>query len=148
MNGKTDISESNTKVKIFKPKAVRLCPPRRKKGFNTTFSKHENKLNKKDFKINAKPSKRYVNLNDISIEEINKDFLIYKENLEEEMCHNELMNIIKNSNENKGNESNHKIKRCKGPKSIIYNELQKESYFSSFINEFNNLFLSPTDKSI
>ena len=147
MNGKTENTESTNKVKIFKPKAVRLCPPRRKKGFNTTFSKREIKLDKKEFKIKGKAKKNIANLNDISIEEINRDFLFFKDNMEEEFCHNELLNIIKNSNKNKGKESHQKVKRCKGPK-YIYNELQKESYFSNFINDFNNLFLSPTEKSI
>ena len=145
MNGKTEISESASKTKILKPKAVRLCPPRRKKCFNTTFSKRQNKLDKKGLIINGKSKRNIVDLNDISIEEINKDFLFYKENMEEEICHNELLNIIKNSNENKGKEIKQKIKRCKGPKNV-YNELQKD--FSTFINEFNHLFLSPTDKNI
>ena len=39
-----------------------------------------------------------------------------------------------------------RIKRCKGPNKIN-NEFLKDSYFSSFINEFNNLFLSQTENN-
>ena len=105
MNGKIDTTESFNKVKIFKPKAVRLCPPRRKKLNQPT------KQNKKGFKLKDKSKKKLTNLDDISIEEINKDFKIYKDNMEEEHCHNELLNIINNSCENKNGENNQKIKR-------------------------------------
>ena len=140
MNGKFDSSESSNKVKIFKPKAVRLCPPRRKKINQTT------KQIKKGFKNNDKSKKKFTNLDDISIEEINKDFKIYKDNLEEEQCHNELLNIINNSHENKKGENTQRIKRCKGPNKIN-SEFMKDSYFSTFINEFNNLFLSQMENN-
>ena len=138
MNGKIDSTESFNKVKIFKPKAVRLCPPRRKKLNQPT------KQNIKGFKLKDKSKKKLTNLDDISIEEINKDFKIYKDNMEEEHCHNELLNIINNSCENKNGENNQKIKRCKAPNKIN-SEFMKDSYFSSLINEFNNLFLSQTE---
>ena len=64
--------------------------------------------------------------------------------MEEEHCHNELLNIINNSCENKNGENNLKIKRCKAPNKIN-SEFMKDSYFSSLINEFNNLFLSQTE---
>ena len=140
MNGKLESSESSNKVKIFKPKAVRLCPPRRK-NINQTF-----KQNKKGFKNNGKSKKKITNLDDISIEEINKDFKIYKDNMEEEICHNELLDIINNSHENKNGENSQRIKRCKGP-NRINSEFMKDSYFSTFINEFNNLFLSQPENN-
>ena len=78
MNGKPESSESFSKVKIFKPKPVRLCPPRRKK-INQTIKRT------KTGTINYPISKKqFVNLDDISIEEIDKDFKVYKENKEEE----------------------------------------------------------------
>ncbi len=138
MNGKIDTTESFNKVKIFKPKAVRLCPPRRKKLNQPT------KQNKKGFKLKDKSKKKLTNLDDNNIEEINKDVNIYKDNMEEEHCHNELLNIINNSCENKNGENNQKIKRCKAPNKIN-SEFMKDSYFSSLINEFNNLFLSQTE---
>ena len=137
MNGKIETSNTSNKVKIFKPKAVRLCPPRRKQ-INQTSNQNNKKFKKK--------GKSKKNLDDISIEEINKDFMIYKDNKEEEYCHNELLNIINNSYQNRNNENSQIIKRCKGPNKIN-NEFLKDSYFSSFINEFNNLFLSQTENN-
>ena len=110
MNGKIEHKESFNKVKIFKPKAVRLCPPRRKQ-MNSTFTQSNFNQGKKVHKANKKQKKKYINLEDISIDEINKDFKIYKDNMEEEHCHNELLNIINNSCENKNGENNQKIKR-------------------------------------
>ena len=138
MNGKSDNQENFNKIKIYKPKAVRLCPPRRKKNIH---SNHKLNQDKKSFQINVISSNNLVNLDDISIEEINKDFSIYRENMEEEFCHNELLNIINNARENKNEEKNQRIKRSKGPKRMN-KEYMKESYFSTFVNEFNNLFLS------
>lgn len=136
MNEKIEYTESFSKVKIFKPKAVRLCPPRRK-NLNQTkqYTKKENKKIQK--------SKKIKNLDDISIEEINKDFKRYKDKAEEEHCHNELLNILNKSFENKKQEKKEIIKRCKGPNKIN-SEFMKDSYFSTFINEFNSLFFSQT----
>ena len=140
MNGKPESSESFSKVKIFKPKPVRLCPPRRKK-INQTIKRT------KTGTINYPISKKqFVNLDDISIEEIDKDFKIYKENKEEEYCHNELLNIINNSNVNKKGEKKQKIKRCKGPDKIN-SEFMKDSYFSAIINEINSLFVSQPENN-
>ena len=140
MNGKIDCKESFTKVKIFKPKAVRLCPPRRKK-INTTLNNTNFNKEKKVHKHKDISKKKFVNLDEISIEEINKDFKRYKENKDAEYCHNELLNIIKNAKHNRNEENKQKIKRCKGPNKIN-SEFMKDSYFTSLINEFNNLFLS------
>ena len=137
MNEKEECTESFSKVKIFKPKPVRLCPPRRKQ-VNQTFYPNTKKAKNKD-----KTKKKFVNLEDISIDEINKDFKIYNDKREEELCHNELLNIINNAHENK-NEKNQKIKRCKGPNKIN-NEFMKDSYFSSLISDFNKVFLSQSE---
>ena len=140
MNGKIECKESFTKVKIFKPKAVRLCPPRRKKKNSPLTSSKSNKA-KKDQKHKDMSKKKLVNLDEISIEEINKDFKRYKENKDAEYCHNELLNIIKNAKYYRNEENKQKIKRCKGPNKIN-SEFMKDSYFTTLINEFNNLFLS------
>ena len=140
MNGKIECKESFTKVKIFKPKAVRLCPPRRKKKNSPLTSSKSNKAIK-DHKHKDISKKKLVNLDEISIEEINKDFKRYKENKDAEYCHNELLNIIKNAKYYRNEENKQKIKRCKGPNKIN-SEFMKDSYFTTLINEFNNLFLS------
>ena len=49
MNGKIESKESFNKVKIFKPKAVRLCPPRRKK-INQTLPNPKSDKEKKTLK--------------------------------------------------------------------------------------------------
>ncbi len=143
MNGKIEHKESFNKVKIFKPKAVRLCPPRRKQ-MNSTFTQSNYNQGKKVHKTNKKQKKKYINLEDISIDEINKDFKIYKDNMEEEHCHNELLNIINNSYQNNNGDNKQKIKRCKGP-NRMNSELLKDSYFSTLINDFNNLILSQSE---
>ena len=140
MNGKIECKESFNKVKIFKPKAVRLCPPRRKQ-INSTITNSKMNPEKKSHKHKDKGKKKLVNLDDISIEEINKDFKKYKENLDEEYCHNELLYIINNANVNINEKNKQNIKRCKAPNKIT-SEYMKDSYLSTFINEFNNLFLS------
>ena len=53
MNGKIEHKESFNKVKIFKPKAVRLCPPRRKQ-MNSTFTQSNYNQGKKVHKANKK----------------------------------------------------------------------------------------------
>ena len=143
MNGKIEHKESFNKVKIFKPKAVRLCPPRRKQ-MNSTFTQSNYNQGKKVHKANKKQKKKYINLEDISIDEINKDFKIYKDNMEEEHCHNELLNIINNSYQNNNGDNKQKIKRCTGP-NRMNSELLKDSYFSTLINDFNNLILSQSE---
>ena len=143
MNDKIECKESFNKVKIFKPKAVRLCPPRRKQ-INSTITNSKMNPEKKSHKHKDKGKKKLVNLDDISIEEINKDFKIYKDNMEEEHCHNELLNIINNSYQNNNGDNKQKIKRCKGP-NRMNSELLKDSYFSTLINDFNNLILSQSE---
>ena len=140
MNGKIESKESFNKVKIFKPKAVRLCPPRRKK-INQTLPNPKSDKEKKALKHQEKMKKKFVNLDEISIEEINKDFKKYKENKDAEFCHNELLNIIKNAKYSKNGDNKQKIKRCKGPNKAN-SEFMKDSYFTTLINEFNNLLLS------
>ena len=140
MNGKIECKESFTKVKIFKPKAVRLCPPRRKK-INSPIPTPKSNKEKKERKHKDISKKKFVNWDEISIDEINKDFKRYKENKDAEYCHNELLNIIKNAKFNKNGENKQKIKRCKGPNKIN-SEFMKDSYFTTLISDFNNLFLS------
>ena len=140
MNDKIECKESFYKVKIFKPKPVRLCPPRRKQ-INSTITNSKMNPEKKSHKHKGKPKKKLVNLDEISIEEINKDFKKYRENMDEEYCHNELLYIINNANVNINENKKQNIKRCKAPKNIT-SENMKDSYFSTFINEFNNLLLS------
>ena len=81
-----------------------------------------------------------IDLEKISIEEINNDFFNFGESLEEELCHNEILDIL-NNDKDVDNENIHKIKRCKNPYENNI-ELMKDSYFNNIkidINDLNDL---------
>ena len=88
--------------------------------------------------------KRLANFDNISIEEINRDFYLYGLNLEEEECQNELYNILNNSSENNFSELNFqnipKIKRCKRQINEENLEYLKESDIDDLFNELNNIY--------
>ena len=116
MNEGKNIIASFNEVKIIKPKAVRLCPSRKiKKSTSSSSSsspsnseKSLNKLYSDEVKTSPK------NLDKISIEEINNDFFNFGECLEEELCLNELLDILNNDRE-EDTENVPKIRRCKKP---------------------------------
>ncbi len=60
-----------------------------------------------------------INLDSISLDEMDKDFKILEEKTEEEICYNELSNILSSSSEDFSTDSKHKkeneIKRPKKP---------------------------------
>ena len=141
MNDTKKNEESLNEIKLIKPKVVRLCPKRKIKKSSSSSSTSSSNSEKNQKQFNQNEEKNILsNLDDISIEEINNDFFNYKENLEEEICHNELLNILNNDTDS-DNENVHKIKRCKNPykKNI---ELMKESYFNNLINDFDDLYLN------
>ena len=81
--------------KIITPKARRLFPKKKKCKKNSTS-------NKFNFKFNATKSienlcEKSLNLDKISLEEINKDFSDWSQSLEEEECFDEINNILSNS---------------------------------------------------
>jgi len=95
MNDAKTISESFKEVKIHKPKAVRVCPKRKIKNSPSSSSTSSSSSEKSQNHFNSEDTKNILtNLDNISIEEINNDFFIYGQNLEEEECHNELLNIL------------------------------------------------------
>ena len=140
--------DSLNEIKIYKPKPRKLCNKKKKiKSILSPFSLSNSISQKKNIKYNKEESKmRFTNFDNISIEEINKDFLIYGENLEEEECLNELWNILNNSSENNISESNNqnipKIQRCKNS----INEYIKENKIDNLFNEFNMFKNSLEDK--
>ena len=143
MNDTKNNTESCNEVKIFKPKPKRLCPSRKmKKSPSSSSTSSSNSEKSQNHYISVDSKNILCNLDNISIEEINNDFFNYGENLDEELCHNELLNIInspENNNSDSDNESIPKIKRCKKPyeKNI---EFMKDSYFNNLMNELNTLF--------
>ena len=128
-------------IKIIKPKVVRLCPTRKikKSSSSSSTSSSNSEKSPKHFSKNEEQN-ILSNLDEISIEEINNDFFNYKQNLEEELCQKELLNILNNDTDS-DNENIHKIKRCKNPykKNL---ELMKDSYFNNLINDFDDFYLN------
>ena len=84
---------------------------------------------------------KLTNFDNISLEEIDNDFQIYEQFIEEKECQNELWNIFNNNSEKNFSESiiqnNSKIKRCKNN----YHEKNCEYLNECDINDlFNEMF--------
>ena len=148
MEGSKNINDSLNEVKIHKPKAVRLCP-RSKKSSKSSLSSSTSTVNSEVNMNQFNGEETKIDLENISIEEINTDFFIYGQCLEEEECQNELYDILNNSaenNEDQEEENNEpKVKRCKNPiKEDI--EMLKNSYFDNLIDEINDLYSIPIEE--
>ena len=131
-------TESFNEVKIIKPKAVRLCPTRKIKKSPSSSSTSSSNSEKSQNHINSEETKNMlINLDKISLEEIDNDFFNFGESLEEELCYNELLDIL-NNDKNVDNENIHKIKRCKNPYENNI-ELMKDSYFNNIKIDLNDL---------
>ena len=114
----TEIQQNSEYPKIYKPKPKKLCMSHNlainknsyRKHFllsPTTNSKMSNK-NKKDFKLD---------IDDISVEEIESDFNILKARSEIIEVENELLSLIRNSTkDNSLEEDNRNIIKNKRPK--------------------------------
>ena len=141
MNDTKDNTESSNEVKIYKPKPIRRCRVKKmKKSPSSSSTSSSNSEKSQNHCISDSSKNILANLDDISIEEINNDFFNYGENLEEELCHNELLNIIYSSENNDTNNNNSpKIKRCKNPYENNI-EFMKDSYYNNLMNEFNSIF--------
>ena len=134
-------NDSFNEIIIYKPKPKRLCPPRKKKKYSSSSSSSLNS-EKSHIKYNLKEKKiKLTNLNEISLEEINNDFLFYKKNWEEEECQNELWNILNISLENNFSEvdihNNPKIKRCNNTFEENNIEFLKECDIDELLNDLS-----------
>ena len=138
MNNEKNVSASFNEIKLYKPKAVRVCPKR--KIMKNLYSSSSSSSN-------SDRSQNKFSLDKISIEEINNDFFVYAQNFEEEKCHSELLNIL-NSHKNKEidseGEDTPKIKRCKNPYKNNFDNLQ-DSFFNNLINELNTMYSTPME---
>ena len=97
--------------KIFFPKPIRKYPKRKNK------KKLKSHINDKYIIIGNKKEKPY-DLENITINEINNDFLSLISSLEEEQCFDELNNILSNSVESDTssyikNKNSNKVRRAK-----------------------------------
>ena len=107
--------DSFSTVKVFKPKAIRRYKKSKKILKSSISSSSSGSKKSSEIKIfNGEESN--IELENITIDEINNDFFLYKQKNEEEECFNELNELINSSKENKkGKKSSKKIKRCKNP---------------------------------
>ena len=142
MEGSKIIKDSFNQAKIIKPKPKRLCPPRKNhKNFSPISSSTSNsERSQNQFDI-EEPKMKLTNFDNISLEEIDNDFQIYEQFIEEKECQNELWNIFNNKSEKNFSESiiqnNSKIKRCKNN----YHEKNCEYLNECDINDlFNEMF--------
>ena len=92
--------------KIFMPKAIRKTQKTKKNKRKYILKKDINNI----FIIN-KPNETQFDLDNISIDEINKDFLSLASKEEEEKCFDELNDIISNYNFEQKCNNHNKIKR-------------------------------------
>ena len=122
--------------KIITPKARRLFPSLR---LNKKFSSN---------RVEKMPKAQSVlNLDNISLEEINKDFLRYSQNIEDEDGQNELMNILCNSTKESSFDSQYRkkeeIERPENPfeKNFIFDNNDDDCYYSTIIEDYKNVNL-------
>ena len=137
------ICDEVSEEKIFTPKARRLCPKQKKFKRQVSSDSTNFKFNSiKDLHISL--NEKSLNLDKISLDEINKDFIKWSVNLEEEECYDELSNILSSSTKNSSFESqDKKIKKVERPKNKkvdyfdekIFFDLISESEIESQINK-------------
>jgi len=141
-----DIKNSNdsfSEVKIHKPKPIRLCP-NSKKSNKSSLSSSTSTVNSEINSIQFNIEETKIDLENISIEEINTDFFICSQALEEEQCHEELYDIMNNSTERENKKENLekkdsiKVKRCENPLKENL-EMMSNSYFDELIDDLNDL---------
>ena len=136
-------------VKIHKPTPVRLCP-NSKKILKSSISSSTSTINSEISVNQFNMEETKIDLDNISIEEINTDFFIYSQALEEEQCHEELYDILNNSTEkeneneeiklklNLAKKDTQKVKRCENPLKQQL-EMMSDSYFDELMDDFNDL---------
>ena len=141
-----DIKNSNdsfSEVKIHKPKPIRLCP-NSKKSNKSSLSSSTSTVNSEINSIQFNIEETKIDLENISIEEINTDFFICSQALEEEQCHEELYDIMNNSTERENKKENLekkdtiKVKRCENPLKENL-DMMSNSYFDELIDDLNDL---------
>ena len=145
MENKREMNDSFDEVKIYKPKPIRLCPKRKNK-LNGSIKSTSTSSNseKSKMQIDIEESKmKIIDFNDITIDEINNDFSIFEQYLDEEECHDELWNILNNSSEKSISDLNYrnnpKVKRCKNNYVQKNAECSNKSDLDELFNEFNKM---------
>ena len=145
MEDTKNINDSLNEIKIYKPKAVKLCPSSKKVLKRSSLSSSTSTINSEINMNQNNIEEPKIDLDNITIEEINSDFFIFGLSLEEQECHNELNDILNNASGNESKEEHlekieiPKVKRCENP---LKKELEglEQAYFDDLIEEFNNLY--------
>ena len=130
--------DSFSNVKILRPKAVRRY--KKTKKFLKSSISSTSSTSKKSSEIKIFDGEETnIELDNISIDEINNDFFLYSEKNEEEECFNELCDIINAPKNVKAKKDSNKIKRCKNPLQAELKMLE-ESHFDELIQDFEAMY--------
>ena len=129
--------DSFSEVKILKPKPIRRFKKSKKILKSSISSTSSNSKKSSEIKI-FDGEETNIELDNISIDEINNDFFLYSEKNDEEECFNELCDIINAPKNVKTKKTSKKIKRCKNP---LQTELKmiEQSHFDELIHDFEAL---------
>ena len=144
MNDTKNNTESINEIKIIRPKVINRCTSKKIKkspsASSTSSSSSSNSNKNQNQNIHDSSKNIITNLDNVTLEEINNDFNNYERNLEEEECHNEILNILENDiDSDDENNNTQKVKRCKNPYDQNL-EFMKDSYFNELFNEFNDIY--------
>ena len=151
MEDSKNVTDSQKEIKLYKPKAVRVFP-KTKKSLKSSLSSSTSTLNSEINMNQYNVEEIKVDLDNISIEEINTDFYICRQYLEEQECHDELNEIMNNLKEDEDKPEKEeicepKIKRSENPlKTEIEIENIKDSYFDELMEEINNLYCNQNEE--
>ena len=137
--------DSFSKMKIIKPKATRRCKKSKKILKSSISSTSSNSKKSSEIKIFDGEETNFE-LDNININEIDTDFFLYEQKNEEEMCFNELNDLIKAPKEIKKKSKSNKIKRSQNPLKAEL-EMMQESYFDELIQDFQAFCKSKSQNS-
>ena len=123
------VCDEVSEEKIFTPKARRMFP--KKKKFKRQVSSDDDNFKFTNIKSSTMSlNEKSLNLEKISLEEINKDFMKWSLNLEEEKCYDEISNILSSSTKDVSFESQNKeTKKVKRPKNKNVDFFDEKSFF-------------------
>ena len=130
--------DSLSKVNIIKPKAVRRCKKSKKLLKSSISSTSSGSKKSSEIKIFDGEETNFE-LDNININEIDTDFFLYEQKNEEEMCFNELNDLIKAPKDLKKKSKSNKIKRSENPLKAEL-EMMQESYFDELIQDFQSFY--------
>ena len=130
--------DSLSKVNIIKPNAVRRCKKSKKLLKSSISSTSSGSKKSSEIKIFDGEETNFE-LDNININEIDTDFFLYEQKNEEEMCFNELNDLIKAPKEIKKKSKSNKIKRSQNPLKAEL-EMMQESYFDELIQDFQSFY--------